>query len=82
MIITATDADEENTPHSEIGYSIMQQDPNGMQMFRMESSSGEVKVRMNTLDREVRASVIKCQLNHRTTIMSQRYILQTQSCLL
>ncbi|KAF5892315.1 desmoglein-2-like, partial [Clarias magur] len=52
MIITATDADEENSPHSQIAYNVGYQEPDGMRMFKIERSSGEVRVRVNTLDRE------------------------------
>ncbi|MCJ8731257.1 hypothetical protein PDJAM_G00197420 [Pangasius djambal] len=52
IVITAIDADEQGTPHSQIAYKIIQQEPAGQAMFKIEQSSGEIKVRMNTLDRE------------------------------
>lgn len=53
MKVIATDADEENTPHTMIHYSIVE-DTAGM--FFINSQSGEVMVQQNTLDREVRHS--------------------------
>ncbi|XP_072543360.1 desmoglein-2-like protein [Salminus brasiliensis] len=51
--ITATDGDKPNTPFSQIAYSIVEQNPPGTSMFRIEQSSGRILVKMNTLDREV-----------------------------
>lgn len=53
MKVIATDADEENTLHSKISYSIVGQSNVGG-MFFINSQTGEVLVRQNTLDREVR----------------------------
>ncbi|KAG7330515.1 hypothetical protein KOW79_006737 [Hemibagrus wyckioides] len=50
--ITAIDADEQGTPHTEIVYDVIQQEPAGERMFTIIRSSGEIKVRINTLDRE------------------------------
>ncbi|KAK3567244.1 hypothetical protein QTP86_015085 [Hemibagrus guttatus] len=50
--ITAVDADEQGTPHTEIVYDIIQQEPAGERMFTVVRSSGEIKVKINTLDRE------------------------------
>ncbi|KAF4088863.1 hypothetical protein AMELA_G00059550 [Ameiurus melas] len=50
--ISAIDADEPDTPRSQIVYSIVQQETAGAMMFRVVSLSGEIKVRLNTLDRE------------------------------
>ncbi|KAB5579050.1 hypothetical protein PHYPO_G00190260 [Pangasianodon hypophthalmus] len=52
IVITAVDGDKEGTPHSQIAYKIIQQEPAGQEMFKIEQSSGEIKVRINTLDRE------------------------------
>ncbi|KAM9501621.1 desmoglein-2-like protein [Clarias gariepinus] len=52
IAITAFDADEENTSFSKIAYKVIQQEPAGEIMFRIERSSGEIKVKLNTLDRE------------------------------
>lgn len=52
IVITAIDADEPDTVNSQIAYSIIRQETAGAMMFRMEKSSGEIRVRMNTLDRE------------------------------
>lgn len=51
MKVIATDDDEENTLHSMISYSIVEQSNAGM--FFINSQTGEVLVRQNTLDREV-----------------------------
>ncbi|XP_060769704.1 desmoglein-2-like protein [Neoarius graeffei] len=52
IAITAYDADEPGTLNSKIAYRIIQQEPAGKPMFKIKRSSGEIKVRMNTLDRE------------------------------
>lgn len=52
MRVIATDADQENTPHSEIFYSIVQESNVGG-MFSINSRTGEVMVQRSTLDREV-----------------------------
>uniref|UniRef100_UPI0037E909E1 desmoglein-2-like protein n=1 Tax=Semicossyphus pulcher TaxID=241346 RepID=UPI0037E909E1 len=51
MKVNATDNDQENTLNSKISYSIVQQS-NTEGMFYMNSQTGEVMVRQNTLDRE------------------------------
>lgn len=53
MRVIATDADQENTLHSKIYYSIVEQSNTGG-MFLINSETGVVTVRQNTLDREVR----------------------------
>lgn len=53
MRVIATDADQENTLHSQIYYSIVESS-NTAGMFIINSKTGEVMVRQNTLDREVR----------------------------
>lgn len=53
MKVIATDADQVNTSHSKIHYSIAQQTNIGG-MFYINSETGEVRVQRNTLDREVR----------------------------
>ncbi|XP_034160017.2 desmoglein-2-like protein [Pangasianodon hypophthalmus] len=50
--IKAFDGDEQDTLYSKIAYRIIQQEPAGEMMFKIERSSGQIKVRMNTLDRE------------------------------
>ncbi|XP_053337903.1 desmoglein-2-like protein [Clarias gariepinus] len=52
IAITAFDADEQDTLFSKIAYKVIQQEPAGEIMFRIERSSGEIKVKLNTLDRE------------------------------
>ncbi|CAJ1072357.1 desmoglein-2-like [Xyrichtys novacula] len=51
MKVIATDADQENTPHSLLSYNIVQQS-NTAGMFYMNSRTGEVMVQRSTLDRE------------------------------
>uniref|UniRef100_A0A3Q3FSP1 Desmoglein-2-like n=1 Tax=Labrus bergylta TaxID=56723 RepID=A0A3Q3FSP1_9LABR len=51
--VIVTDADEENSINSRISYSIVGQS-NTAGMFFMNSQTGEVMVRQNTLDREVK----------------------------
>lgn len=53
MKAIATDADQENTLHSKIYYRIVEQRYTA-ELFSINSETGEVTVRMNTLDREVR----------------------------
>lgn len=53
MKVIATDADQENTAHSRIYYSIVEESSTAG-MFLINSQTGEVTVRQNTLDREVR----------------------------
>jgi len=55
MKVTATDADEEGTLNSAISYKIESQS-NIAGMFYINSKTGEVMVRKNSLDREVRIS--------------------------
>ncbi|XP_060769683.1 desmoglein-2-like protein [Neoarius graeffei] len=52
IVITATDADEQGTERSRISYEVVQQEPAGVMMFKVERSSGQIIVKMNTLDRE------------------------------
>ncbi|XP_060731044.1 desmoglein-2-like protein [Tachysurus vachellii] len=49
---TATDKDQDGSPYSKIAYKIIHQDPEEETMFEISRTSGEIKVRMNTLDRE------------------------------
>ncbi|XP_059201028.1 desmoglein-2-like protein isoform X2 [Centropristis striata] len=51
MRVIATDADQQGTAHSEIHYSIVEQSSTAG-MFFINSKTGEVSVRQNTLDRE------------------------------
>ncbi|XP_063075438.1 desmoglein-2-like protein [Engraulis encrasicolus] len=51
MTVTATDADEPNTLHSQISYSLVQEGSSNM--FYIDRQTGEVSVRTNALDREV-----------------------------
>ncbi|XP_054482279.1 desmoglein-2-like protein [Anoplopoma fimbria] len=51
MKVIATDDDEPNTPNSQIYYSIVEQSSTAG-MFYINSQTGEVQVRRNTLDRE------------------------------
>ncbi|XP_035526636.1 desmoglein-2-like [Morone saxatilis] len=51
MKVIATDADAENTSYSQISYSIVEQS-NLAGMFLINSRTGEVIVKQNTLDRE------------------------------
>ncbi|XP_026169693.1 desmoglein-2-like [Mastacembelus armatus] len=53
MKVIATDADQEDTSHSKIFYSIVEQS-NVPGMFLINSETGEVMVRRNTLDRETK----------------------------
>ncbi|KAK2860149.1 hypothetical protein Q7C36_004315 [Tachysurus vachellii] len=50
--ITATDIDEKDTLHTQIAYNVIQQEPAGEKMFTIDRTTGEIKVRINTLDRE------------------------------
>lgn len=52
MKVIATDDDEEGSLFSQIAYSVEQSTTAGM--FYIKSQTGEVMVRRNTLDREVR----------------------------
>lgn len=52
MTITATDADE--GIYAEIAYSIVEQSPaGGGNMFYIDKETGQIHVKLNTLDREV-----------------------------
>lgn len=51
MKVIATDGDQENTPHSQIIYSLVEQSNTGG-MFFLNSQTGEVMVQKRTLDRE------------------------------
>ncbi|KAG7330516.1 hypothetical protein KOW79_006738 [Hemibagrus wyckioides] len=50
--VTAKDKDQEGTTYSKITYKVIQQDPAGEMMFKINRATGEIKVNMNTLDRE------------------------------
>ncbi|XP_027026619.2 desmoglein-2-like isoform X1 [Tachysurus fulvidraco] len=50
--ITAVDIDEQDTLHSQIVYNVIQQEPAGEKMFKIDRTTGQIKVRINTLDRE------------------------------
>nr|XP_020451505.1 desmoglein-2-like isoform X2 [Monopterus albus]XP_020451506.1 desmoglein-2-like isoform X3 [Monopterus albus] len=52
MKVIATDADQEDTDHSKIFYSIAEQSMD--KMFSINAQTGEVFVRQNTLDRETK----------------------------
>ncbi|XP_076601401.1 desmoglein-2-like protein [Chaetodon auriga] len=73
MKVIATDADEENTLHSMISYSIVEESNVGG-MFFISSQTGEILVRQSTLDREkkdtykltIRASDMNGQLGGNT----------------
>ncbi|KAM9323251.1 desmoglein-2-like protein [Pholidichthys leucotaenia] len=68
MKVIATDADQENTLHSQISYSIMEQSST-VGMFYIIPETGEVRVRQNTLDREkqdtYKLTIKACDLNGR-----------------
>lgn len=52
--VMATDADEPNTPHTKIAYSIVKQEPfNGSVVFDIDRTLGIISVKEPTLDREV-----------------------------
>lgn len=53
MKVIATDADEVNTLHTKLYFRIAEETNIGG-MFLINSDTGEVTVRKNTLDREVR----------------------------
>ncbi|XP_017278000.1 desmoglein-2 [Kryptolebias marmoratus] len=53
MKVIATDADDENTPHAKLSYRIDEQS-SGADMFYIDSRTGEIKVKRNTLDRETK----------------------------
>lgn len=52
MRVIATDADDGDTPNAQIAYRI---DPNsaGADMFEINSRTGEIRVKKNSIDREV-----------------------------
>lgn len=52
MKVIATDADQENTPHSKISYKI-DSESNKDGLFYINSQTGEVMVQQSSLDREV-----------------------------
>uniref|UniRef100_A0A672G470 Desmoglein-2-like n=1 Tax=Salarias fasciatus TaxID=181472 RepID=A0A672G470_SALFA len=52
-VVIATDADEANTLHSQVHYSIVEQSNVGG-MFSINSRTGEIIVQRNTLDRETK----------------------------
>ncbi|KAK3545938.1 hypothetical protein QTP70_016959 [Hemibagrus guttatus] len=52
LTVTAKDKDQEGTTYSKITYNVIQQEPPGKMMFKISRTSGEIKVNMNTLDRE------------------------------
>ncbi len=52
--VVAKDADEPNTPHTKIAYSLINQEPNyGTVFFAVHKDSGTISVNNPTLDREV-----------------------------
>lgn len=52
--VVAKDADEPNTLHTKIAYSLIKQEPNnGMLFFAVHKDSGTISVNNPTLDREV-----------------------------
>lgn len=52
MKVIATDADQEDTPHSKISYKIASEsNPDGL--FYINSRTGEVMVQQSSIDREV-----------------------------
>lgn len=54
MTVTATDADKAGTINSQISYTIVEQGPLGSpDMFYMNKATGEIFVKLSTLDREV-----------------------------
>ncbi len=61
MQINCFDADEPGNPNSQIKYDIVEQQPDGERMFRVDSD-GTVRVVSSNLDREVRGHhhSIKC----------------------
>ncbi|XP_036374470.1 desmoglein-2-like [Megalops cyprinoides] len=56
MTVTATDADDPQTPNAQIAYSIVGQKPGGQNMFYINQKTGQIYVQMNTLDREIQSS--------------------------
>lgn len=53
-MITATDADKPDTLHTKLVYSILKQEPyDGTYLFSIDKYSGAIRVKENTLDREV-----------------------------
>ncbi|XP_030608214.1 desmoglein-2-like [Archocentrus centrarchus] len=63
MTVIATDVDDKSTPNAQISYSIVEQ----TNMFMINSQTGEISVRQNTLDREkqdiYRLTIKACDLN-------------------
>lgn len=59
MQIEGKDDDEPGNINSEIYYSIVSQDPPGKNMFRIDAKTGKLYVNEPTLDREVRAFIIR-----------------------
>uniref|UniRef100_A0A8P4KDP5 Desmoglein 2 n=1 Tax=Dicentrarchus labrax TaxID=13489 RepID=A0A8P4KDP5_DICLA len=58
-VITATDADQANSSHSKITYSIKKQEPSdGTDLFYIDRNTGSIYVKENTLDREIQSSYI------------------------
>ncbi|XP_036679583.1 desmoglein-2 [Balaenoptera musculus] len=56
MKITATDADEPNTPNSKISYRLVSQKPANSPLFYLNKDTGEVYTTSITLDREEHSS--------------------------
>ncbi|XP_072530139.1 desmoglein-2.1-like [Salminus brasiliensis] len=56
--INATDADEPGTPHSEIVFGIIKQEPHGKQYFAIDKDTGCITVKDSSLDREAQNSYI------------------------
>uniref|UniRef100_A0A3Q0S8E3 Desmoglein 2 n=1 Tax=Amphilophus citrinellus TaxID=61819 RepID=A0A3Q0S8E3_AMPCI len=63
MTVIAIDVDDKSTPNAQISYSIVEQ----TNMFMINSQTGEISVRQNTLDREkqdiYRLTIKACDLN-------------------
>ena len=55
--VTATDADEANSLHSKISYSITKQEPtDGAMLFSIDRNTGLISVKNPSIDREVGGS--------------------------
>ncbi|XP_036375429.1 desmoglein-2-like [Megalops cyprinoides] len=56
MTVTATDADDPQTPNAQIAYSIVGQEPGGQNMFYINQETGQIYVQSSALDRETQSS--------------------------